>query len=95
MQTAWRALLGPILILEVAPKAVRWWGNQDAEPGDLPGCPGWWGGGGGWRIRALLNVGVFGVLSRHDAAALCYLHLGASGWDLRGPSPVSAHRGHL
>lgn len=92
MQTAWRALLGPILILEVAPKAVRIVGKPRPGAGRHAGLS-----GVGWRgrIRALLNVGVFGVVTRHDAAALCYLHLGASGWDLRGPSPVSAHRGHL
>lgn len=38
-----------------------------------------------------------GQRSGHEGAALrlCYLHLGASGWDLRGPSPISGHHDHL
>lgn len=45
----------------------------------------------------LLNVGVFGVVRRHEGAALrlCYLHLGASGWDLCGPSSISDHHDRL
>lgn len=80
------------LIREVEPRAVQVVGKQRSGAGRRAGAV---GVGGGSDL--LLNVGVFGVVRRHEGAALrlCYLHLGASGWDLCGPSSISDHHDRL
>lgn len=45
----------------------------------------------------ILNVSVFGVFSGNEGETLrlCYLHMGATGWPLCGPSSVPGHHRHL
>lgn len=92
LQSTGRALPGS---LDPGGRAESCSGGGETEIRSQETCQGCQGGVE--DLTLLLNVGVFSVVSGHKGVALrlCYLHLGASGWDLRGPSPISGHHNHL